>query len=83
MIWLICDSLPFYAHVHTCSPSYTDEELKTNVDSETVCLRLLIKSLIVPISYKTLDTVYSSLLIGLAFVGNGERCQHNWRTFMI
>ena len=26
MIWLICDSLPFYAHVHTCSPSYTDEE---------------------------------------------------------
>ena len=22
----ICDSLPFYAHVHTCSPSYTDEE---------------------------------------------------------
>ena len=26
MIWLICDSLPFYAHVHTCSPSCTDEE---------------------------------------------------------
>ena len=26
MIWLICDSLPFYAHVHICSPSYTDEE---------------------------------------------------------
>ena len=26
LIWLICDSLPFYAHVHTCSPSYTDEE---------------------------------------------------------
>ena len=76
MIWLICDSLLFYAHVHTCSPSYTDEELKTNVDSETVCLRLLIKSLIVPIGYKTLDTVYSLLLIGLAFVGN-------WRTFMI
>ena len=23
---LICDSLPFYAHAHTCSPSYTDEE---------------------------------------------------------
>ena len=23
---LICDSLSFYAHVHTCSPSYTDEE---------------------------------------------------------
>ena len=26
MIWLICNFLPFYAHVHTCSPSYTDEE---------------------------------------------------------
>ena len=26
MIWLICDSLPFYAQVHTCSSSYTDEE---------------------------------------------------------
>ena len=25
-LWLICDSLPFYAHVHTCSPSYADEE---------------------------------------------------------
>ena len=49
MIWLICDFLPFYAHVHTCSPSYTDEEQKANVDSETVCLRLLIKGLIVPI----------------------------------
>ena len=49
MIWLICDFLPFYAHVHTCSPSYTDEELKKDVDSETVCLRLLIKGLIVPI----------------------------------
>ena len=47
MIWLICDSLPFYAHVDTCSPSYTDEEQKTNVDSETVCLRLLIIGLIV------------------------------------
>ena len=45
MIWLICDSLPFYAHVHTCSPSYTEEEQKTNVESETACLRLLIKSL--------------------------------------
>ena len=43
MIWLICDSLPFYAHVHTCSPSYTDEELKTNIDSETAYLGLLIK----------------------------------------
>ena len=21
MIWLICDSLPFYAHAYTCSPS--------------------------------------------------------------
>ena len=50
MIWLICDFLPFYAGVHTCcSPSYTDEEQKTNVDSETVCLRLLIKRWIVPI----------------------------------
>ena len=49
MIWLICNFLPFYAHVHTCSPSYTDEEYKTNVDSETVCLRLLIIGLIVPI----------------------------------
>ena len=49
MIWLICDSLPFYAHVHPCSPSDTDEEYKTNVDSETVCLRLLIKGFIVPI----------------------------------
>ena len=49
MIWLTCDSLPFYAHAHTCSPSYTDEEQKTNVDSEIVCLRLLIKGLIVPI----------------------------------
>ena len=26
MIWLICGSLPFYTHVHTCSPSYPDEE---------------------------------------------------------
>ena len=26
MIWLICDYLSFYAHVHTCSPSYTDEK---------------------------------------------------------
>ena len=26
MIWLTCDSLSFYAHVHICSPSYTDEK---------------------------------------------------------
>ena len=50
MIWLICGSLPFYAHVHTCSRSYIDEEKKTNVDSETVWLRLLTKGLIVPVS---------------------------------
>ena len=49
MIWLIWDSLPFYAHVHTFSPTYTDEEQKTNIDSKTVCVRLLIKGLIVPI----------------------------------
>ena len=59
MIWLICDSLFFYAHVHTSIPSYTDEEQKTNVDSETVCLRLVITGLIVPIR---LDTVYTLLL---------------------
>ena len=29
MIWLICDSLPFYAHARICSPNYADEELKT------------------------------------------------------
>ena len=49
MIWLICDSLPFCAHVHICSPSYTDEKQTTNVDSETICHKLLIKDLIVPI----------------------------------
>ena len=47
IIWLVCDCLPFYAHADTCSPSYTDEEQKANVDSETVCLRLLIIGLIV------------------------------------
>ena len=26
MIWLSCDSLLFYAHVHTCSSSYSDEQ---------------------------------------------------------
>ena len=26
VIWLIFDFLLFYAHVHTCSPSYTNEE---------------------------------------------------------
>ena len=40
MIWLIYDSLPFYAHVYSYCPSYIDEEQKTKVDSETVCLRL-------------------------------------------
>ena len=49
MISLICDSLPFYAHVHACIPSYTEEQQKTKVDSETICLRLLIKDLIVPL----------------------------------
>ena len=39
LIWLICDSLPFYAHVHTCSPNCTDEEEKKKVDSQTVCLK--------------------------------------------
>ena len=55
---LICVSLPFYAHVHTCSPSYTDVEQKTNVDSETVRLRLLIKGLIVPVRLCTLSRAY-------------------------
>ena len=58
MIWLICDSLPFYAHVHTCSPSYTDEEYKMNVDFETVCLMLLIKGLIMPITLLILSIAY-------------------------
>ena len=50
MIYLIYNSLPsFYAQVHASSPSYTDDEQKTNVDSKTECLRLLIKGLIVPI----------------------------------
>ena len=43
---------------YTCSPSYTDEEEKTNVDSETVCLRLLIKGLIVPIRLSILSIAY-------------------------
>ena len=60
MIWFVFDSLLFYVHAYTCSPSYTDEERKTNVDSETACFRLLIKGLIVPI--KTLCTVYSLIL---------------------
>ena len=46
MIWLTCDSLPSYANVHTCSPSYIDEEKKTIADSETVCVRLLFKDLL-------------------------------------
>ena len=48
MIWLICDSLLFYAHVYICSPSYTDEESKTNIDSETVMSSAVIKDLMVP-----------------------------------
>ena len=51
LIWLICDSLPFYAHLHT--GSLTVVILKRNkkryVNSETVCLVLLIKNLIVSI----------------------------------
>ena len=61
MIWLIWDSLPFYAHVHTRSPNYTDEDQKTNVDSETVCLRLLIKGLVVPIRLWIMSIVYYNL----------------------
>ena len=61
MIWLICDSLSFYAHVHICSPRYTDEEQKTKVDSETVCLRLLIKGLVVPIRLYVLSKAYYKL----------------------
>ena len=67
MIWLICNFLPFYAHVHTCSPSYTAEELKTNVDSETVCLRLLIKGLIVPIRLCILSIAYYYFSFCFAF----------------
>ena len=51
MIWLICNSLPFLAHAHTCGLSYTDEEQKTNVDFETICLSQVIKGLIVPIRF--------------------------------
>ena len=58
MIRLICDFLLFYTHVHTCSPSCTDEEQKTKVDSETECLRLLIKGLIVPIRLCILSIAY-------------------------
>ena len=59
MIWLIYDSLPCYAHVHICSPSYTDEEKKTNVDDyETACLMLLIKGLVVPIRLGLLSIAY-------------------------
>ena len=47
MICLVCHFLPFYAHVHTCNFSYSDEKQKTKVDSETVCFRLLLKGLIV------------------------------------
>ena len=58
MIWLICDFLLFYAHVHTCCPSYTDEEQETNVDSETVCPRLLIIGLVVHIKLCILSIPY-------------------------
>ena len=47
MISLIRDSLPFYARVHTSCPSYTDEDEKTLLDSETVLLKLFIKGLII------------------------------------
>ena len=50
--------LAFYAHVHTCSPSYTDEKKKTNVDSKTVCLRLLMIRLIVLIRLCILSIAY-------------------------
>ena len=49
MISLIRDSLPFYTRVHTSSPSYTDEDEKTLLDSETVLLKLFIKDLIISI----------------------------------
>ena len=58
MIWLIHNLLPFYGHVHICSPSYTDEEEKTIVNFKTVCLRLLIKGLIVLIRLWTLSIAY-------------------------
>ena len=37
---------------------FTDEEQKTNVDSETVCHRLLIKGLIVLMRFCTLSIAY-------------------------
>ena len=47
----------------TSGPSYTDEELQTNVDSETVCLRLLIIGLIVPIKLCLLTIAYYELVL--------------------
>ena len=58
MIWLIYDFLLSYAHVLANSPRYTDEEQNANADSETVCLRLLIKGLIVPIRLWMLSIGY-------------------------
>ena len=58
MILLICDSIRFYAHVHICSPSCTEEEQKTNVDSKMVCFRLLIIGLIAPIRLWLLSIAY-------------------------
>ena len=55
------------------SPSYTDEESKKNVDSETVCLTLLITGLIVPL--KTLDTVYSLSLITFVLTSYSPSCR--------
>ena len=40
------------------SPSYADEELKTKVDSETVCCRLLIIGLIVSLSLWIVTVAY-------------------------
>ena len=49
----------FYAHTHTYSSGYTYEKQKTKVNSEKVCLRLLIIGLIVPLR---LWTIISFLL---------------------
>ena len=58
MVWLIYNSLPFYAHAHTCGPNYTDKEYKTKVDSEAVCHRLLIVILIVALRLWLLYIAY-------------------------
>ena len=62
MIWLIYDFLSFYAHVHACSPSYTDKERKKIVDFKTVCLRLLIEGLIVPLRLWMLPIAFCQIL---------------------